>query len=398
MFGNRTPYGILCLAALVLATGPAAAEADDLDAARQEIEAMSPERKQELHRRYEQFMALTPQERERIRRLHRQLDEDPRGRELRQTMHCYHAWLGTLPAVTRYELRDLEPAERVARIKEIREAAQRGMRQPTSEDLKAIRTWLDERVKELEERLKESLAKERAEQFARLSPEERRWMVMRTLFFQRWRPGGGPGPGFDFSELDELRDRLSPQSQAWLKGSPPDERSPADQRRILMAWIGRAVFVHRSGHRHDDGPPAALGEHLDRFVEQLPPEQRGELLRLPPDEMQQELLRLYFARRGGPEGQPGRREGPFGGPGPGIFRPGGMRRPEHGGGSGPQRPSAGPPSGRFRPGGPGPPSIPGPQPNRGPGAPPDSGPSSEPPRGPAPATPPDSGPPDSPSP
>jgi len=384
MFGTRTSYRIVCLAALVLAAAPiAVAQADDLEAARQEIEAMSPQQKQDLERRYEQFMALTPQERERIRRLHRQLDEDPQGRELRQTMHRYHVWLGTLPAVTRYELRDLEPAERIARIKELREAARRAMRQPTPEDRKAIQEWLDERVAKLKARLEESLGHERAEHFSKRSPQFQRGVVVWSSFFKGRH--GGRGPAINFEALAELRGRLSPESRAWLAEQPPQE-----QWKTLGRWIALVVGPHQGGpHR---------GEHLDRFVEQLPPEKKDELLRLPPDEMERELW-AYFAGKEELGGPPGRREGPFGGPRPGIFRPGGMRRPEHGGGPGSQRPSGGPPSGRFRPGGPGPPSTPGPQFNRGPGAPPSSEPRSEPPPRPAPATPPDSGPPpDSPSP
>jgi len=305
---------------------------------------MSPEQKQDLERRYEQFMALTPQERERIRRLHRQLDEDPQGRELRETMHRYHAWLGTLPAVTRYELRDLEPAERIARIKELREAAHRGMRQPTPEDRKAIEAWLDERVAKLKARLEESIGRERAEHFSRLSPQFQRGVVVRAVLFRRH---GGRGPATSFEALAELRDRLSPESRSWLAEQPPHQ-----QWKTLARWIALAVRPHQGGPHRGDGPPAAPGEHLDRFIEQLPPEKKDELLRLPPDEMQRELW-LYFAGKAEAGGPPGRHEGPFRGPRPGIFRPGGVQRPDRDGGPGSQRQPGGPPSGRFRPGGPG---------------------------------------------
>ena len=314
------PYGIFCLAALVLVVTPlAAARADDLEAARQKIEAMSPEQKQELLRRYRQFMALPPEQRQRIRRLHRQLEKDRQGRELREVMHRYHAWIGTLPAVTRYELRDLEPAERAARVKQLIKSAGRGMRRPTPEDLEAIDRWIDQRVAKLEGHLKVSVGRRRAEQFARLSPEARRWLVMRALHPRRG--PGGQGPAVDFQELAGLRDSLSEASREWLAGRPP-----AEQWKILVGWVGQAVRRHRGGPHRDSGA-AAFGEHLklDALVRELPREQQDHLLRLPPDEMQRELLKLYFGRTGGPEGPP-----PFGPP---------MRRPDHGGGRGRHRPT-----------------------------------------------------------
>ncbi len=286
------------------------AVAADLKAAREKVESMEPEHKQDLLRRHQEFTSLEPEEQQRIRRLHRQLSEDPQGQELRQTMHRYHAWLNTLPTVTRYELRDLEPAQRIERVKQLIEHSQRSPREPTAEDLAGLRRWFHTYVGKMQSQFAERMPKERRSQFARLGDAERRWLATRLILNR------GRNPSFlgaiTTTDREEIRNHLTPSTRAWLEKRPAGE-----QGRIVTSWVREAMRPKPPGEE----PPPALGEHLDRFFMTLGKEQQDRLMRMPPEEMQQELLGLFFAQMGGREGPMHHRGGPFAGGRSGPGRP-----------------------------------------------------------------------------
>jgi len=316
--------GLLALVGALSVWGAAGVSADDVEAARRKIEQMPPEHKEELLRRYRQFMALKPGARERIRRFHRQLHADRQSQQLRATLYRYHAWLDTLPAVTRYELRDLEPAERIERIKQI---MARSRREPTPEDLARLRRWVLDYAANKRREFLERIPEERREHFAELDERGQTWIAMRLLM-HRWHSRGQP-PTLDETDRAKIHDSLTPETRAWL-----DKRPAPEQGRILFNWIRRAMWAKRPGQPPEDGPPEALGEHLDRFfTEELDEDQRDRLLRMPPDEMQRELLSLFMEKKkGGPDGPKFHRGG--GPPGRGPGRPG-MGRPRPGGQPGP---------------------------------------------------------------
>ncbi|HEV3137664.1 MAG TPA: hypothetical protein VGZ26_07160, partial [Pirellulales bacterium] len=107
----------------MLAVGAATvgSASDDLAGRRLQIEHMTPAEQQDLLRRQERFSTLPLEEQQRLRSLQASLDADPHARQLEQVLKHYHEWLKTLSPGQRAELADLGPADRVARIKRIRQ-------------------------------------------------------------------------------------------------------------------------------------------------------------------------------------------------------------------------------------------------------------------------------------
>ncbi|NQT36529.1 MAG: hypothetical protein HQ581_03515 [Planctomycetes bacterium] len=86
---------------------------------RERIEAMGPESRAELARRWERFGRLPAEEQARLRSIHEQIAGDAHADQLRQVVNHYGHWVGTLPAYVRGELSQGDPAERIPRIRQL---------------------------------------------------------------------------------------------------------------------------------------------------------------------------------------------------------------------------------------------------------------------------------------
>ena len=75
---------------------PATLSDNELAERRAAIVNLSPAEKQQLLKKQERFIRLPAEQQARIRRLYQDLQDDPRGEELRGVLVRYSAWLKTL--------------------------------------------------------------------------------------------------------------------------------------------------------------------------------------------------------------------------------------------------------------------------------------------------------------
>jgi hypothetical protein len=269
------------------------------------IQDMSAAQKEDLYRRRQQFAAMTPDEQERIRRLHEQLQTDAEGEKLRETMVRYGQWLAALPAYSGAQLLELDPAERVKQIRQMLQEQNRLFgRRLDAKDLKAIISWLDQYATEHEAGLVEGLPKAQQAQLAKLAPAARHRAVLRTVC-QHWQSGNRTAhPAITDADAAELRaqlSQLSPELSSRLESKPA-----AQQSRVLEAWIRQAARQQLVAQRGEGLSllPGLDNQLADYFEFQLSPEERDRLMSLPADEMQQRLRELYLTQT--KSGEPGK--------------------------------------------------------------------------------------------
>ena len=286
---------------------------------RQRIENMTREEKIQLKRDHEWFMGLEKAERDPLLQLHTQLEKAP---ELRAVMHAYCRWLKSLPTYTRDELRALEPKERIRRIKELR-AQELKQINPGDLEREGLFRWLRQYAADPQRQaqiLKAATEEDKRDFLAR-APEEREWMAAVILREQMFRPvpSGWEGWPDYYGRPDWLTDEVLENLHKCLPDRSRErlERmTPAGQFNMINGWFQRAAEGGFSMRRFPGGPPPEqLQEKVAGFFErELTPEQKSDLLYMPPDEMQRELRRMYF-RRHRLMSRPGHGRG-FGPPGP----------------------------------------------------------------------------------
>lgn len=114
---------LLCAGMLLL--GAAGSEETEQDN-RKKIESMSPAERAQLKRNYEKFQKLSPEEKARYRKIHEATKNRP---ELNRVMRCYEDWVRTLSPWEQEDLRKAEtPEERMALIRKFRAEHQNSSR------------------------------------------------------------------------------------------------------------------------------------------------------------------------------------------------------------------------------------------------------------------------------
>lgn len=263
---------------------PARAE-DAIAERRVRIEAMTAAEREQLARRYDRFMALAPEEQERLRALHRALEQDPAANELRAVMARYHRWLSRLSTAQRAELLAMDPEERLEKIRQLRlEKRARQRRRLSPEDRQAVRSWIEGLVR--------SRISQREWERLEALPEPQRRAELARLVLQRRQQNFRWGTVNEES-LKELREALSPRAREAL-----DAEGTAEGRRALLGMWTRQAFadVYARDPFNRWQPPEP--EVLMRFMnEELSPQERQELTGLSGDQLLLRLQRMYFQRQ-----------------------------------------------------------------------------------------------------
>lgn len=291
---------------------------------------MEPAAKKQLNRDYRRFLGLERAERERLRRLHSQLDGAP---ELRRVLSAYCGWLKSLPPEVRAELLDLEPSKRIERIKELRaEEAKR----PKPKDVEGLQRWMQDYAAQPEHQelifqemitQVEARVTEKGNEMMRKGIDELKKKVeglkkskdprarMTFAYGAMWWQMSGPErPDWLIDgDLEDLRKNLSDGTSKLLASKPVDE-----QWEVVRGWLRPSRGRPFPGGRFGGVPQTKESqEQLDEFFEkELTAEQKEELLHLPPEEMQRRLEWMY-TRRSWPTLGPffdGRGPGPGGPP------------------------------------------------------------------------------------
>lgn len=285
---TRGRRAAVALALLLAAFG--SQQPESLSDRRTRIEQMNADQKEQLWRRYERFRALPPDEQARIRSLNAKLTQDRDAAILQQVIQRYQHWLDGLSAAERAELISLEPDQRLKRISELRAEERRRL---GPEDAQALAVWM-------ESRLMKHFPERRAD-FAAL-PENERHERVRAMILQNLARSNPRQPGlavanarkrpiFTAADFDDLREALSAKAQEQLDKAS----TPGEQRQIVLGWI-RQVYVHAPSGAGPKEP--RIGEERLRkfFDEELTVSERVGLLRLPAEQMQRQLRRMYHNR------------------------------------------------------------------------------------------------------
>jgi len=228
---------------------------------RARLAQMDPQDRESLAQNYQRFLRLDDGERERLRRLHAEIEADPQRDELRKAMQGYHDWLNALPASQRLTLAALPAEDRVKRIEEMR-AAQVKRHRLGPADVKVVDQWIAK------------------------YDFQRRW-------FEAQRTNHSPSATPE--ELADLRGKLSDPARKALDEASNEE----EQRRLVRAWVFQT--------RMPSGPAGSRGSHhrpkenelRDFLTKELSDSERSYLRALPPDQMQRELYHLWRERHGG---------------------------------------------------------------------------------------------------
>jgi hypothetical protein len=287
--GVLAASGLLLLATLLATLGaaPNAAVQESFAERRARIEQMTPAEKSELDQKFLRFRQLDEAEQERMRRLHADLAAAPDDPPLLGVLVRYSEWLKSLQSGERAELAALEPEARVARIRQLQES-QRFKRlvatRLTPEDVQAVFRWLEEYATRYEAELVAALPEEGQRRIrAETDPGRRR----RTIMY--WLPRREPGkaiPAPSGEDVARLYGQLSADARTALDGLPDTARKVA----IVHEWARGAVFSRMT--------PIVSQDDLRRFFTQdLTPQDRERIVQMPPEQMQQELRRLYFTHR-----------------------------------------------------------------------------------------------------
>lgn len=295
---------------------PANAEKNDRNRASQ-IEAMTPEQKENLLKKKERFDALSPQEREKLRQLHAAISSQPNANQLQDALRRYNEWLKTLTTAQQAEVTSLPADKRIAKIKEIQQnqlqfhffevAARLEM-----EDLNTLNAWMEDFVSRRESEILSKIDSNLAVRVvSTLDPAARRKLLLNGVFWSRRKPGATDFPMPSDEDFKRLAAQLSPTLQSHLALQKTDD----NRRALIMTCAGYAHFS-RSRPR----PPS--DEELGKFYATLPVEERERLDRLDRRQMKWELTGHYWRSRfpgrpGGwrPPGPSGERGAAFGPPG-----------------------------------------------------------------------------------
>ncbi|MFV2065466.1 MAG: hypothetical protein ACC645_00690 [Pirellulales bacterium] len=254
----------------------------------------------ELVQKLQRFESLSVRDQRRIRELDQRINRDAESAALDEVATRYYRWLKQQTAGQRAELRELDPDDRIERIRRLQAAERAKKKRTLSEtDQKAVLVWLREwivrngRGRMLSDRARHqfpendhgvardrqgrrppnSARRERLEMMARAVTRVRPEQLMHLI---------------ETDDIRRLEQRLSSAARERLEQMP----SAAQRKRLVIEWIRQAVRA--AADRPLAGADRWTQERLENFfVEQIGNNDlREELLRLPRDEMLRDLRRL----------------------------------------------------------------------------------------------------------
>jgi hypothetical protein len=280
---------------------------------RESIEARSAEEKKALLEKKVRFDSLPVDEQNRLRELNTAITSSAHGQQLQSTLDRYHEWLKSLSTKQRADLLELPADKRIERIKELKIEQERarlrdlGGKQLPEIDVDAIFNWLDEFMKQHEDKYLERLREDDRKKLIDQDEVSRRRSLMRHIIMR--------GPRNDFPmPMREDFDRLLPTLSAATRAALESAKTPEEKQQVARQWIFSAMISKVL--------PAASEEDLRKVFNELPSDQRERLERKSPEEVKRELTwRFHWKQWPGRDGREGWR-GPGSGFGPGP-RPGG---------------------------------------------------------------------------
>ena len=284
-----TIAGVLVAAPIVLGRGNPA-----LSPSRDTISKMSDVERNVLKRKYELYRSLTEEERDELRRLHSQLEQDrTKGPRYLDAMRLYCDWLKTIDAWQQDDLAHIsqpqEKVKRVASIVEERSDAEDSEveARPVAGPLQLARLneqQLSKVFDYLTRRL--TLTAEEQQQVDKLQGLKRFGYQLRLL-----REQGGQNPEKALRTLTEaeLAQMVEETGHADLKQFFSGPIDIEKRKRFVV----RAIFISCVDQLSREA--ASVGDDkLRAHLATLPPEQQDQLLQLRADQFKAKLLRSYL--------------------------------------------------------------------------------------------------------
>ncbi len=284
-----TIAGILVAAPIVLGRGNPA-----LSRSRDTISAMSDVERNVLKRKYELYRTLTEVERDELRQLHSQLEQDrSKGPRYLDAMRLYCDWLKTIDAWQQDDLAHIsQPQEKVQRVASIvkeRSDAEdsEAEARPGAGPLQAARLneqQLSKVFDYLTRRL--TLTAEEQQQVDKLQGLKRFGYQLRLL-----REQGGQNPEKALRTLSEaeLAQMVEETGNADLKQFFSGPIDIEKRKRFVV----RAIFISCMDQLSREATSVSE-DKLRAHLATLPPEQQDQLLQLRADQFKARLLRSYL--------------------------------------------------------------------------------------------------------
>jgi len=273
------------------------ATAESLEERRAWVAKMPEDGLEEIRRKREVFEEVSAEKQQRLRDLHREIEEDAKSAELRETLQRYSAWLRTLPAGRRAELLSLSADERLTQVRQLleqqrREQEQRMPRPPSGRSLKgddmaALTTWIDDLLVRHEDEIMNLIPvgffRDRLRQTT--EPHRRRPILLFTLS-RRLAEGGSPLGFPTEADYQALAKELSPAARQELETLP----TPKEQGELVFEWARTQYFTQFQ-------PQQPSREELEKyFREEMSANDRAWLEGMPPERFARELRRHFQAQ------------------------------------------------------------------------------------------------------
>jgi len=282
----------------LVATSPLWA-ADWLAERQQAVEKMSPAEKQDLNDEYKKFLALSTDQQDQLRTLHRNLDDEgPQGDRLRGVMHRYYDWLKSLTPGERADLLSKPTADRIAMIKSIKQRQEAfAAKLPagshlTPPDVQVLSEWVKKYAADHQAELLKDFPPQRRNDFSGNDKAPRE----RSGQFSAWHPWlGAKLPIVSKEEIDDLAHQLSPEPRKAIEARP----TLPDKTELIHEWL-QAIWRQRfaGGGFGRQGRNVSPKELARFFEHDLSKEEQDKLSHITDkDEQHRELRRLYLQHR-----------------------------------------------------------------------------------------------------
>jgi hypothetical protein len=243
-----------------------------------------------LQRAQQRFASLEPKEQDTLHQLHASLQEAQDADALRLVMQRYWQWVKTLPAYSRAELANLDSEDRVDWVKKRLEAARAREKEKKigKKDSEVVLQWVKEHAVQQESALLQGVPEVQRQKLRAMNQAMRQNLILWQLsqWWQTTEAGKAP-PMMTDRDLADLRKKLSPDVSKLLENKPTEEQWP-----LVILWARHAIR-QQLGNKAMRGP--AADDYLADFFEHgLNDEERDRLLNMSGEEMQRELVRLFF--------------------------------------------------------------------------------------------------------
>lgn len=260
----------------------------------QALDGMSADELFQLQTNLQRFQRLSNQERTLWRLMHDALRRDPDADRLYPLLLRFQTWTASLRSTERAELLQASTEERIRRTRRLL-AAQQPTRPPdwrgvTAGDIEHLRTWLHGYVQEHHDEILAILPPPQRQRLRNVNAGPR--SLLFALALQAHDPQVRDQlPKIRAEERARLLEGLTPETQSLVSQQLDEVGVPAILaiiRRTMEPFL-RPVDPNRREHRR-----------MDQFLDGLPRDERGELMRLPPDEFPRRIRELMDERNHGP--------------------------------------------------------------------------------------------------